>query len=71
MDYVFQDKEDQMQQREEWLSEHGAKSSDVVYDEDGRELIYVEPTLMDEGEPEDGRLKKVYLPKELNSDYLL
>ncbi len=71
MEYHFQDKEDQMAQREEWLSEHGAKTSDVVWDEEGRELIWVEPTLMDEDEPEDGRMKKIYLPKELNSDYLL
>lgn len=48
--------------RKAWLEENGRKEVDVMWEEDGEEYIVKEPTLMDEGEPEDTRLRKVYLP---------
>lgn len=51
--------------RNQWLSDHGVTEKDVMKDEEGHEYIIVEAALMDEGEPEDGRSKKVYLPNDL------
>lgn len=56
------------QERAEWLKERGLKEHNVMWDEeDGREYVMEEPTLMDEGEPEDGRMRKVYLPDEIQT----
>lgn len=52
------------EERALWLSDMGRKEKDVMQDEDG-EYVMAEPVLMDEGEPEDGRYQKVYLPTEI------
>lgn len=49
------------EKKEAWLEEYGTSFKDILVDEEGREYIMVEPTLMDEGEPEGGKYKKVYI----------
>lgn len=50
-------------QRVDWLLENGVKESDVMWDEESQEeYIMSEIAMMDEGEPEVGGYKKVYLP---------
>lgn len=44
-----------------WLKDRGMTFVDVLMDDDG-EYVLEEPTLMDEGEPEDDRPRKVYIP---------
>lgn len=46
----------------EWLQDRGLTSDEVMVDDDGIEYVVEEPTLMDEGEPEDGRPVRVDLP---------
>jgi hypothetical protein len=48
------------EEAEALLKELGRTWEDVMEDDKG-EYVLVEPNLMDEGEPEDGKLKKVYL----------
>lgn len=68
----FIDKEHQMEIRENWLSERGRVSKDVLFDDVGEYII----TDSEEGEMEDGRMttfseaKKVYLPEQLDSAYI-
>lgn len=62
-------KEDQYQRRDEWLVGQHRVWKDVIEDEKG-EFIMVEKELMDEGEPESGGYRKVYLPDDLQKDYL-
>ncbi len=55
-------------ERANWLLENSLEEKDVMWDEEQeKEYIMQEPTLMDEGENEDGRMKKVYLPDEIQS----
>jgi hypothetical protein len=67
------DKEHQMELRENWLSERGLSTKDVLIDEDGDEYVM---ELAGEGEMEDGRMtqfgsdKRVYLPFKLTSEYI-
>lgn len=56
------------EKRGQWLADHGARESEVLFDdEDGREYVLDET---DNGNPgEDGydvRITKLYLPSELN-----
>lgn len=47
--------------REQLLKEYGATEDEVLSDEKG-EYVLREPELMDDGdEPEDGRMRRVYL----------
>lgn len=46
--------------REQILLDYGREEKDVMEDDRG-EYILVEPELMDEGENESGKMKKVYL----------
>lgn len=48
--------------REQLLKEHEITEADVMEDEKG-EYFLKEPELMDEGEPEDGRPRKVYIKR--------
>lgn len=55
--------------REQWLKEHNRKEVDVMSDDDGKEYIMEEPSLMDDGdEPENDALIKVYLPEKFLSE---
>lgn len=54
-----------LDRRRQWLENVGSHEWDVMVDEGG-EYVKIDPDLMDDGdEPEDGRMKKVYLPKEI------
>lgn len=49
--------------REQFLKDYNRTEADVFTDEEtGDEYIVVEPNIMDEGEPEDYKLKRINLP---------
>ncbi len=52
--------EEKAQKRAQWLEEHSVTEFDVLEDENG-EYIWDEPTLMDEGENESSKPRKIYL----------
>lgn len=46
-----------------WLENYGCAFKDIMQDEEG-EYILQEPSLMDESEEEDGKMKKIYVPSD-------
>jgi hypothetical protein len=49
--------------RSQWLKDKGMTEADVMQDEEG-EFVWQDPEIMDEGENENYKPHKVYLPLE-------